>query len=393
MKVLYWQYYFTPPGSWGNRRSYDLARYWKAQGLDVWILAGGTYFSPVLKARLKGRRCFRTPEGVPVVYLPAPYHQRRAFWGRVLDWMRFSVWSAALLWRWRRKEVALIATVPPPFLVWLAWLRKKLWGFPYAVELYDAWPTIPEVMGAVPVLLRRPLRWLSHLSYREASLCVALSPTIREALSLDHAHLSYNGTRTSLFRRRSLPPFLPFRVVYAGTFGRVNHLSFLLEVAQRLRDYPAIEFWLVGDGAEKPFLVEKARPLSRVHFLNPVPVEEVPYYLSACHIGVSTVLPVPVLETNSANKFYDYLATGLVVGLNYGGWQADLVERAACGFSAPTAEGFAEGILRYYWDRRAWERAADRARRLAEMVFDRRRLAQELVPLLERAFFLPNRLS
>lgn len=393
MRLVYWQYYFTPPGGWGNRRSYDLARYWKAQGLEVWILAGGTYFPPALKAYLHGRRCFRTPEGVPVVYLPTPYHQKRRLGERVLDWVRFSLWSAALLWRWRRKRIALIATVPPPFLVWLAWLRKKILGLPYAVELYDAWPAIPEAMGAVPALLRGPLRWLSRLAYREASLCVALSPSIRETLGLKQAYLSYNGTRPSLFRRRSHPPFLPFRVVYAGTFGRVNHLTFLLEVAQRLQDYPAIEFWLIGDGAEKPLLLQKAQHLPRVRFLKPVPVEEVPYYLSLCHIGVSTVLPIPLLETNSANKFYDYLATGLVVGLNYGGWQAALLEEAGCGFSARTPEGFAEGILRYYWDRRAWERAADRARRLAERLFDRRRLAQELAPQLAKAFFYPTHLA
>jgi len=389
VKVLYWQYYFTPPGGWGNRRSYDLARYWKADGLEVWILAGGTYFPSTLRARLQGRRCFRTPEGIPVLYLPTPYHQKRGWWGRLWDWMRFAVWSAALLWRWRRQPIALIATVPPPLLVWLAWLRKKLGGAPYAVELYDAWPAVPEAMKAVPPLLRRPLRWISYTAYQEATLCVVLSPAIQQALNLHHAHLSYNGTRTSLFRRRSPPPFLPFRVVYAGTFGRVNHLAFLLEVARRLQAYPAIEFWLLGDGAEKPLLIEKARHLSRVRFLDPVPVEEVPYYLSYCHIGVSTVLPLPILASNSANKFYDYLANGLVVGLNYGGWQAELVEKAACGFSAPTVEGFAEGILRYYWDRQAWQRAADRARRLAETLFDRRRLAQELVPLLEKAFSSP----
>jgi glycosyltransferase involved in cell wall biosynthesis len=172
--------------------------------------------------------------------------------------------------------------------------------------------------------------------------------------------------------------------VYAGTFGRVNHLTFLLEVAQRLQDYPAIEFWLIGDGAEKPLLLQKAQHLPRVRFLKPVPVEEVPYYLSLCHIGVSTVLPIPLLETNSANKFYDYLAAGLVVGLNYRGWQAALLESTGCGFGAWNVKEFAERVLFYYWHRAAWERAASRSRELAEKMFDRRQLAQELLPHLNR---------
>ena len=38
---------------------------------------------------------------------------------------------------------------------------------------------------------------------------------------------------------------------------------------------------------------------------------------------------------NSANKFFDALASGTPVAINYGGWQADLLEETSAGIVLP----------------------------------------------------------
>ena len=40
---------------------------------------------------------------------------------------------------------------------------------------------------------------------------------------------------------------------------------------------------------------------------------------------------MPELEANSANKFFDYLAAGKPVVINYGGWQQALLEETGAG--------------------------------------------------------------
>ncbi|MCS6790077.1 MAG: glycosyltransferase family 4 protein [Bacteroidia bacterium] len=296
--------------------------------------------------------------------------------------LRFTLWSAYILWRLRRRKIYLIATVPPPFLPIVATLHKKLTGKPFAVELYDGWPALllglPGKARFIGYLLMPIMRW----SYREAHIRVALSPGIASLFPELSFHLSYNGTRPEVFRRRGTAPFLPFRIIYAGTLGWVNHLRFLLQVAHLLQEWAGIEFWIIGEGSESALLRQAAHSLKRVHFFHPVPVEEVPYWLSQAHIGVSLTRPIPVLATNSANKFYDYLACGLVVGLNYGSWQAEVLEQEGCGFSAATPEDFAKNILKYYWGREEWMRASARARLLAERKYDRRHLAQAFLHLL-----------
>ncbi|MCS7188883.1 MAG: glycosyltransferase family 4 protein [Bacteroidia bacterium] len=379
MRIIYWQYFFTPPGGWGNRRSYDFARYWTQKGHEVWIIAGGTYFPPSLIALLGKRRCFRTREGIPIIFLANPYHQKQKSLQRLLSFFHFTFWSAYILFRLRRLPFLLVATLPPPFLPFLAAMRNVLTGKPFILEMYDAWPQVPQAMGFIPSFLKIPLYKLSIWSYKKAALVIGLSPDIVKLFPLPQIVLSYNGTRPEVFRRRRYPSFLPFRVIYAGTFGKVNHLDFLLAVAEVLKLYRSIEFWLVGDGKERPLIEQKAQRLPQVKVFPPVPVEEVPYWLSEAHVGVSTVLPLPILASNSANKFYDYLANGLVVGINYRGWQAEFLEEYHCGFSALTPKEFAEYIEYYYWHRDIWERATCHARKAAEKFFDRRRLSQELL--------------
>jgi hypothetical protein len=48
---------------------------------------------------------------------------------------------------------------------------------------------------------------------------------------------------------------------------------------------------------------------------------------------MSTVIDVPQLWPNSANKFFDSLAAGKPIAINHGGWQADLLAETGAGLS------------------------------------------------------------
>ena len=42
------------------------------------------------------------------------------------------------------------------------------------------------------------------------------------------------------------------------------------------------------------------------------------------------------MENNSANKFFDGLAAGKPIMINYGGWQAELIKDSGSGFRIPS---------------------------------------------------------
>jgi hypothetical protein len=85
MKILYWRYFFTPPGGWGEIRGLSLVREWRKQGLRVWVLTSGSYFPEALRKRLRKRRVFRTTEGVPIIWFPNPLPSAAAIMAETME--------------------------------------------------------------------------------------------------------------------------------------------------------------------------------------------------------------------------------------------------------------------------------------------------------------------
>jgi glycosyltransferase involved in cell wall biosynthesis len=122
-------------------------------------------------------------------------------------------------------------------------------------------------------------------------------------------------------------------------------------------------------------------------FHSPIPKNDLPAKLWTADIGLLTMSDFAVLEANSANKFYDYLAAGLPVLINYEGWQAQYLRQHACGWSTPQGnpEALAAQLseaLRCPAETR--QAMGQRGRKLAVERFDRRDLALRTLELLTR---------
>ena len=88
--------------------------------------------------------------------------------------------------------------------------------------------------------------------------------------------------------------------------------------------------------------------------------------------------------TNSANKFFDALAAGKPIAINYQGWQADLLRESGAGLVLDAAD--IEQAARQLVDAvhtPDWLAAAGRAsRRLAQEQFARDKLVEDLERVL-----------
>jgi glycosyltransferase involved in cell wall biosynthesis len=111
-----------------------------------------------------------------------------------------------------------------------------------------------------------------------------------------------------------------------------------------------------------------------------------PAVLAATDVAVSLFLPLAEMESNSANKFFDGLAAGCCLAINYGGWQAELLNETCAGLRLRRDPHAAAGQLRDLADdpdRLMYAKIA--ARRLAEERFSRDKLAGQLEHVLVRA--------
>jgi glycosyltransferase involved in cell wall biosynthesis len=111
-----------------------------------------------------------------------------------------------------------------------------------------------------------------------------------------------------------------------------------------------------------------------------------PAVLSALDVATSLFVPIRELESNSANKFFDALAAGCCVAINYGGWQADLLREAGAGIQLPRdPEQAARELQALANEPGKIKSCGENARRLAEQRFSRDELAARVEAVVAEA--------
>jgi glycosyltransferase involved in cell wall biosynthesis len=194
---------------------------------------------------------------------------------------------------------------------------------------------------------------------------------------------------------RSAPEFLNASekeplIIYAGTFGAANGVDYAVRIADELsRIAPHIRTLLIGSGkyfADVRQLAHERGLLDKsVRVETQVSKADVARIFQSADLALSLFIDLPILATNSANKFFDAIASGTPVAINYGGWQAELIRSAECGLVLPPndAAKAAQQIADFLSDPARITDAGERARRLAETTFDRNVLVDKLAVLLE----------
>jgi len=181
-------------------------------------------------------------------------------------------------------------------------------------------------------------------------------------------------------------------LIYAGTFGRVNGVGYAVELAKALLALGSdSRLLLVGDGAEGDIVMQQARAAGvyeqNLFFETKITKREIPALFSAATMASNLVIDLPAARANSANKFFDTLASGKPIFLNHGGWMHDLVTAHGCGIAAwgRSIEEVAQELHQRLHDLEWLEKAGAAARHLAETHFDRDALAFQLEQLLSAA--------
>jgi glycosyltransferase involved in cell wall biosynthesis len=276
---------------------------------------------------------------------------------------------------------------------------------PIVFEVRDLWPEMPIAIGAIKGRASiRVARRLERFAYHGSAHIIALSPGIRDGIlatgvPVERITVIPNAADLDLFavdaaharRWRAAQPGLDHRpmVLYCGTIGLVNDVTYLVEIAAAARRIaPEIAFVVIGDGAEARKVRDRAEHLGvlgqNLLLLPPIPKDEVPLAFAAATVSTSLFAPIPEMEGNSANKFFDGLASGTPVAINYGGWQQELLEAHGAGIRLPACDPSqaAHLLAELIADPARRERMGRGARELAEREFDRDALTARLAEVL-----------
>jgi len=406
MHILYiHQHFATPAGSTGTR-SYEFARRWVKAGHKVTLIAGhydigGLQVSGALYQK-------QNIEGINVVVVGTKYSNKQSYLRRITSFLSFCLLSiyAGL----RTKGVDVIYASSTPLTVGIpAMVIKWAKHIPFVFEVRDQWPEIPIELGIITNrILIKILLWLEKTIYRNCSSIIALSPGqadgIRKVLTRDSRNRALteekpitvipNSCDIDMFRpdidgstiRQRMGWEDKLVLLHTGAMGKVNGLDFVINAAERLKDHSNIMFVLIGDGNQKAFLESRVKKLglTNVEILSSVPKRELSDLYAAAGIGLVIIGNFPIIEHNSANKYFDSLSAGKPVLLNYSGWQRKILEDNEAGFGCDLCnlDQFVEKVLHLNSHRQQIEQMGQNARRVAVEKFNRDQLAKQALELI-----------
>jgi len=353
MKILYLHQYFKFPDEQGGTRSFDLSIGFLDLGHHVEII---TSTSDESYKKSKGWTKIKKNRLI-VHYIYLPYDNDMTYFHRSFIFLKFLFLSTLKLISLRGDLV--LATSTPLTIGIPAIIKKWVHKTPFIFEARDIWPEAVIAIGAIKnKILQKILFFLEHLIYKNAAAIVPLSVDMKNSIISRYPKLAEKpievieniaeinrfqtgDTNKTSFLKNKIGFQPRFTILYAGAFGKVNGLKYVIELARNLASIdPTIVFILIGSGAEKKELISKAKEEGvlnkNIFFLDSVSKQDLPQLYHECNMGSSFVIPIKELWANSANKFFDSLAAGKPILINYKWWQKEVINKEKIGYVLPT---------------------------------------------------------
>jgi len=297
--------------------------------------------------------------------------------------------------RLERPDVV-VATSPQLLCAAAGWLLARRFRVPLVMEVRDLWPESLVAVGATGTrsLLVTGLEKLARRLYRSAARIVTVTAAQRKAIvsagiDPERVHVVPNGIDDEFVARiaqAAPPPPDRFVVTYIGTLGMAHHLETLLEAAHELRGDSSVRFQIVGEGARRAALEERARALqlTNVEFAGERPREEVPQWIAGSHVCAVLLRKTEVFLTVVPSKMLEIMAAGCPMVLGVDGEAKALLERAGAGL-AIEPENAAQlaaviRVLRAQPDLRT--KLGHKGKVFVEREFRRQALAQQYLSIL-----------
>ncbi len=328
--------------------------YLAARGHEVTVFTGFPYYPAWRVPESYRRRLFgrESRRGVTILrswmYVPHRVSSSR----RILHEASFTA-SACVraLGQGRGKRPELLFVVSPPLALGLAAVAlSSVWKIPYVLHVADLQPDAAVDLGMLRNgRLTRLLYAIERTAYRDAALITTLTGAMRErivnkGIAPAKVVLSSDWARPSLFElpaagggadfRRSLGIDSEFIAVHAGNMGVKQGLDVVLDAAERSREDLRLLYLLVGDGAVRERLEQRAKAtaLRNVRFLPLQPEDRFADMLAAADACLVTqqrsvadiVFPSKVITLMSA-------ARPVVASLSPGSEVARVLRDAECG--------------------------------------------------------------
>lgn len=327
MRILFITDNFPPEVNAPATRTYEHCMHWlENDDIEICVVSCTPNFphGKVYKGYKNKLYQKENLNGIEVIRVWSYITSNSGFVKRILDYLSFA-FSAFFIGLFREYDV-IIATSPQFFTTWTAWSLSKVKRRPWIFELRDLWPESIKTVGAMKE--GRAIDLLEKIElglYRDSNRVIALTEAfkanlIKRGINANKINVVTNGSNMKMFFPREKDKELSkklklenkFVFGYIGTHGLAHSLDFVVESLNKIKD-ENVRFLFIGDGAmkEKVILLAKELNLINITFLDSVPKEEVPRYMSIIDVSLvplkkednfKTVIPSKIFEASAMEK-------------------------------------------------------------------------------------------
>lgn len=242
-------------------------------------------------------------------YVKSVKYNRSSSIKRISTWFLFSIHLAFYLIKESLKYEKILIVSNPPFAIWSALFSKSK----YSLLLYDIYPNVifrflKQNAKYIFIFKICSFCWkiINYMIYRNADKIFTISNSMANEINystifpeniVNKIKVIYpwssvkppsNKSKISDLREKLIDN-KPLLIIYAGNMGITHPLEYLIDSFKSISQYSKII--LIGDGSKKNSLKKSClkfkedKPL----FLDPVPLEELPYFLGAADLSIVSI--------------------------------------------------------------------------------------------------------
>ena len=402
MKILFLTQYCPPEVGAPQNRIFEFAKQLKSFGHEVTILtAMPNYPRGEIFEEYRGKKIVtENLDGINIVRTGIYATKSKDFTKRLRNYLSFTWTSVAQGTRHIGRQDFIITESPPLFLGWSGYVLAKLKKAKFVFNVSDLWP---ESAVKLDVLhneaMIRASTWLEEFCYKKAAAVTCqtqgiVDNIVNRGFDKRKIHLITNGVDTEFFKREKRSQEYreiigvndKFAVVYAGIHGLAQGLEVVISAAELLRTEKGIQFVFIGEGPEKPMLMElvKEKKLENVTFLPIQSKKDMPQIIASMDATVVPLKKLDLFKGALPSKMFEALASELPIVLAVEGEAEELIKNAKAGIvvEPENEKSIAWAVLKLYEDRDLREELGRNGRDYVMKYFSREAITRRLEKIL-----------
>jgi len=403
MKILFLTQYCPPEVGAPQNRIFEMAKHLKKFGHEVTILtAMPNYPKGEIFDGYKGKKLVKEElDGINVVRTSIYTSKEKTFVKRLRNYLSFTFSSVFTGAKNVGEQDVVIVESPPLFLGWSGYVIAKKKKAKFIFNVSDLWPESAVKLDMLhnKMLIKMSTR-LEEFCYRKAAAVTGqtqgiVDNIVSRGFDKNKVHLITNGIDTDLFKpenrsvefRQEWNIDDKFAICYAGIHGIAQGLEVIINAAEMLKEHKDIQFVFVGEGPEKPKLMEmvKKKGLNNVKFVGLQPKKNMPKIVASMDAAIIPLKKLDLFKGALPSKMFETLSSETAIILSAEGEAEKLIKSAKAGITVEpeNAKEVADAVLKLYENRELAKEMGQNGRKYVMEHYSRKNITKKLENILE----------